>query len=170
MPRFLFSTNMGGVSNYGVHLTTVVPYTIGVVGEVACLLRVHALLRPGTQARVRAVRTVLLVTCGAIAVNLLTTYPYKSSDLWAAVHSWSGITLAIVELVGAAVLARGTTDRTARAAFVLVCLGFLLLFLTYIGVLFILFVAEALTAAAFGLLLVRIVRTLAEPPGSLAAG
>ena len=170
MPRFLFSTNMGGVSNYGVHATTVVPYTVGVLGEVACLLRVRALLRPQWHARVRAVRAVLLVTCGAITLNLLTTYPYKSGDVWAAVHGWSGIVLAIVELAGAAVLTHGATDRAARTAFALVCVGFVLLFLTYIGVLFILFVAEVLTAVGFGLILVRVVGSVARSAGALSAG
>lgn len=166
MPRFLFSTNMGGVSNYGVHLRTVVPYSLGVVGEVACLLRVAALLRAEHAAgTARTLRTVLLVTCGAIMLNLITTYPYKLNEMWATVHSWSGIALAAVELGGAAVLVRLTTDRTAQVAFTLVVLGFALLALTYVGVLFILFVAESLTAAGSGLLIVRVVRAAAEPAG-----
>src|SRR5687768_5459989 len=44
MPDFLFSSTMGGVSNYGVHARTVVPYSAGIVISAGLLLTAAARL------------------------------------------------------------------------------------------------------------------------------
>lgn len=177
MPGFLFSRDMGGVSNYGVQPLTVVPYSLGTVAAV------WLLWLAGTRALTLHPRRVgLLARAAAIclAVNLATTYPYKSSPSWAMVHSWTAIGLALVEFLGglalSSVAVRGGIRWVAR---VLLVIGFSCLVLTYVGRLHVLFVAEVTTAAAFGLALYaaapalterQVERAAADPPSPLLPG
>lgn len=144
------------------------------LGEVYCLLRVtHALSRPGPGPdEARSVRAVRLVAAAVIILNLLTTYPYRTTATWALVHSRSGIALSLVELVGAGLLARTKRNLlSGSGSVIVVVVGFVLLVLTYVGRPHVLFVAEMVTAVGFGLLLVGAVRALpAAPPTPAPAG
>jgi len=169
MPRFLFSTDMGGVSNYGTHATTVVPYTAGYAAAVWLLWRAAATMGglPGAGGVVAATR----VSCCCMAANLATTFAYRTGAMWATVHSWTAIALAVAEFVGGVVLLRAAPRRDWRVAgTALVVLGFACLVLTYAGRLHVLFVAEVATAAGFGVALIGAVRALGltaeTPPGS----
>ena len=107
------------------------------------------------------------VACVCHVVNLLTTYPYKSSPTWAMVHSWTAISLALVEFAGGVLLLCSVARSAQRlVASALLVVGFSCLVLTYVGRLHVLFAAEVTTAAGFGLALVVAVRAL---PGTSAA-
>jgi hypothetical protein len=160
MPRFLFSRNMGGVSNYGTHLETVLPYTLGAVLGTWWLWQSAADLRavPGADRLVTVMRVVSL----CLTVNLATTYTYRSGPVQATVHSWTAIALALAEFFGGILLLRSIAGAPGTAwrawAYLLLATGFCCLVLTYLGRLHVLFVAEVTTAGAFGLTLVRAVR------------
>lgn len=151
MPGFLFSRDMGGVSNYGVHAETVLPFTVGTLAGAWLLWRAAARSRPLGRSKFALVSRSAAI---CLLVNLLTTYPYKSSVMWATVHSWTAITLAVVEFVGGVlVLSAVDPGHLRRVASALLVAGFTCLVLTYVGRLHVLFVAEVTTAAAFGLAL-----------------
>jgi hypothetical protein len=156
MPRFLFTSNMAGVSNYGVHGRTVVPYTAGILICVWLLLRAAAhLARTGTD---RGLARLCRVVAWLHLLNLLSTYPYKIGPTWALVHSICAILLAVAELAGAVILA--VLLLRDRAGYVLMALAvgaFVVMALTQMGFLHLLFVGEVITSAAFGVLLVRAV-------------
>lgn len=153
MPRFLFSTNMGGISNYGVHAATVAPYTLGVVAAALLLLRAAAQLAHSDGHSATAALCRLTAVC--YLLDLVTTYPYRQGQAWAVLHTDTAILLAVVELLGAVALAWLIRDPLVRWLAVTVLAGFTALSLTHFGWLHILFVAEVVTGGAYGVLLAR---------------
>lgn len=163
LPGFLFSRDMGGVSNYGVQQATVVPYTAGTLLAVWLMWRAASLLR--ALPRARTVVAVTRAACVCLLVNLLTTYPYKSGPTWATLHTWTAIALALVEFLGGWLVLRTVAQPVWRATVVtLLVVGFTCLVLTYTGRLHVLFVAEVMTAAGFGLALIAAARALSREP------
>jgi hypothetical protein len=169
MPGFLFSRDMGGVSNYGVQAATVVPYSAGTLLAVCFLWRAASVLRP-----VRGTRTVVTVTraaCICLLVNLLTTYPYKSGETWATLHTCTAVALALVEFLGGCLVLRCLPQPVWRAtAGTMLVVGFTCLVLNHVGRLHALFVAEVMTAAGFGLALVGAARGLSAVQRDVSAG
>lgn len=155
LPRFLFSTNMGGVSNYGIHAETVIPYSLGIL--VASWLLARGSVALGrTTGQARALVTICRLTSLMYLVNLVTTYPYKVSHFWGLVHSTAAVALAATELSGTVVLATVVLrDALGYALLALESAGFGALAMTYFGQWHVLFVAEVTTGAAFGAILVR---------------
>lgn len=152
MPHFLFSTNMGGISNYGVHARTVVPYTAGItVSSLLLALAGRRLSRDGH----RGLALICSTTGVLFAINVLSTYPYKLGPTWGLVHSVCAILLAVAELAGALAVARLVDDRTSYAALAVTVAAFLVMTLSFFGTLHVLFAAEVLTGCAFGFLLVH---------------
>jgi len=152
MPHFLFSSDMGGTSNYGVHTRTVAPYTIGILTSAVLLIRAAAALGATGQHRLALVAR---ATAVLFLADLVSTYPYKLNPTWRAVHTGCGIALAGAELLGAIAVARLQRDPAARAATAVVVAAFTVLALTFFGALHLLFAAELALGAGFGFLLVR---------------
>ncbi len=153
MPRFLFTGNMGGVSNFGVHAQTVAPYTAGMLTCAWFLLKASVRLAATGEDQVLA--TLCRITGVLLLLNLLSTYPYQVAVAWELVHSLCAILLAVAELLGAVTLARLLRDRSGYTVLTIAVGAFVVMALTQFGVLHVLFVAEVTTGAAFGVLLVR---------------
>lgn len=150
MPRYLFSTDMGGVSNYGVFARTSVMYSAGVV--LTSLLQWRATSPVETPRQVRA--SAKIVSLGLLA-NLATTYRYHHGGLWEATHTTTAIALALLEVALGFHLAIRLARGPARAGSLgLLLTGFVGLALTYFGALHVLFVAELLTGVGFATALV----------------
>jgi hypothetical protein len=153
MPRFLFSSTMGGVSNYGVHARTVAPYSVGIAVSVWLLLKASGQLELTGEDRVLA--RVCRIIGVLLLLNLLSTYPYQLSPAWELVHSLCAILLAIAELIGAVILAGMLHDWSGYTVMAIAVGAFVVMALTQFGVLHVLFVAEVTAGVAFGILLVR---------------
>jgi len=154
LPHFAFERNEGGVSNYGVHAQTVVPFSIAFLGCGACT--VAAGLRFDAR-KVRAARCVkpLLIFVGLMLITVaLTTYPYKVSAFFDDVHEAVSSAYVLVELAIGFYFWRLARTRLATAFFGAQALGFVLAAATYFGALHVLFIAEVLAGCAFGALLV----------------
>jgi hypothetical protein len=161
MPRFLFSRNMGGVSNYGVQPRTVAVYSAGVV--VAAFLLLRAARASGQLASPRLVAGSCRLIAALYLGDLCTTYPYKLNAVLASVHSWAAILLAVTEMVtGVLLVARAARCPAGYAALAVQTSAFVLLGLTYAGSIHVLFLAETIAAASFGLLL--LLAAGASPP------
>ena len=155
MPRFLLERNEGGISNFGVHALTVVPFSLAFTVCAACLWQAAHLLATKTPLA-KQFRTVLLGFSILLFLTLLSTYPYKINQSFDAIHIWMGIILFYAEL-GAAVWLTFKIVRNKSSYLLLFVgvIGFALATLTLIGWLHLLFISQMVTAAAFGLLLIK---------------
>ena len=155
MPKFLLRKDEGGVSNYGIHRLTVVPYSFAfLIGGICLLCAAHML--PMTVRK----RKELAWSMRCIGVLLLcvlaSTYPYKVNATLDDIHSVTAITLFISEfLIGIWLTFRLVKDTTSRILFSIQALGLILSLVTIFGILHILFITQAVSGIAFGVLLVR---------------
>src|SRR5271156_1027038 len=74
-PGFVLKGNEGGLSDYGVHIKTAVPYTLSLALLVLCNLRA-AFLYPEGDRETRRLRFLMLTYCGVVGLILLSTYVY----------------------------------------------------------------------------------------------
>lgn len=167
IPHFLFESNEGGVSNYGLYARTVVPYTLA-FGLCGSLTLRSALVMPKQTPSYKALRGWLAALGILLIAVLVSTYPYKVNDTLNAIHVDAGTALAFLELGLGAWFALGLVrDLKNGALFALQLAGFGLGVLTHFGAIHILFVTELLTSLAFGTIMVRTVDglTSAGRPG-----
>lgn len=167
MPHFLFERNEGGVSNYGVHALTIMPYSLAFgLGGLFMLAAAHS-LSPAMKPSGREVRIVLSMLGCLLLLVLLTTYPYKISRLYDNLHIFTSILLFVTELLIAAwLVARLLSDRVNVMLFGLQIFGSLLSLFTLLGLLHVLFVSQFIVGLSFGVLLVRtLAQTLDTPAG-----
>jgi hypothetical protein len=153
-PDFLFKPHEGGASNYGVHSTTVVPYTLAFVLCSAFIMRAAHLL--AHVARVKRFRYALYVLASLFLTVLVSTYPYKLNSFLDTVHIGIAIVLFYFETgmaiwIGLVLL----KDVLSKTLLITEIIGFLTASFSLGGAVHILFVAQVITAVSFGALLVR---------------
>ena len=153
LPHFLFAGNEGGMSNYGVHTTTVAFYTLAFVLSAALLLCAAREL-PATK-DYRPIKTIFAVTACSLLLVLVTTYPYQHNNTFGNIHTAANILTFCFEMLAGGWIALVFHRSLASILLLLLQLAaFVLLILTFIGTIHLLFVAQILTLVAFGLLLV----------------
>jgi hypothetical protein len=156
-PGFVLKANEGGVSNYGVHVKTAIPYyvALAVAAIGAYLAATHA--RDSTKLPPR-LRALLLSYAVLIALTLASTVGYTLNKPQRDVHVGVGIALTVFEVV-ASLWMYG--ERRGDLGLVLLQLaGVVLAALTIVGVIRLLFVSEIVTGASFAILLFRTARQL----------
>src|ERR1700691_2171444 len=79
-PGFVMNRNEGGLSDYGVHIKTVVPYTLSLLLLIAYNLRAASQDSDGDP-RSRRLRFLIRSYCGVLAFVLLSTYVYTLNGL-----------------------------------------------------------------------------------------
>lgn len=154
MPSFLFKRHEGGASNYGVHATTIVPYTLAFVLCSLCIIRAAYLL--ADVAHSKRFRYSLYVLAGLFLLVLATTYPYKINNFLDNLHIGTAIVLFYFETGMAIWMALVLLkDKLSIALLAVELIGFFIAFFSLWGAVHILFVAQIITAVSFGALLVR---------------
>jgi hypothetical protein len=152
IPHFLFSTNEGGMSNYGVHLKTVIPYSLGLV--LTSFYSVLAAL--SIKDKTSILRRLLFGYALALLLVLITTYGYKTNVILKNTHIAVTIVFFWFELGSSAwMVRRFLSDKINIGLVILQVVGLILGSLTFFGSLHLLFVAQLLTIVPFGLVLVR---------------
>lgn len=158
MPQFLFSTDQGGVSNYGVQTRTLWVFTLGFIG-CGVLIIAGALTLPISANHRRALRNLLLLIGVLTLVVAVTTYTYKISHFFNLLHVYSTVALFLAQvpitLWFYKISKNKKRDGRLLAIFIL---GFTLSVLTYFGLIHVLFVAEVTTIFSFGALMVLMTR------------
>lgn len=157
-PGLVLKANEGGMSNYGVHLKTVVPYTLALLSPGLFTQRATARFRV-MSARQRQFRLLLLTYCVLIILTLLTTYGYTLDTVQRDVHVAVGVVIIVFE--SAASLWMYHALRRHRGILVVQLLGLALAALTFFGALHVLFLSQIVTGGAFAILLVATCRQLA---------
>ncbi len=162
IPRFLFDRNEGGVSNYGIHRVTVVPYTLAFL-LCGIFVMLAARFIPHTTKLFNCLRYALYALACLLLLGLATTYPYKINTTFQYLHIASTITIFCFEMAMAIwmifALLRDRVNIILLAAQVS---GFLIAFFTFIGTIYLLFVAQIITSLAFSALLIRSGRQLIQ--------
>lgn len=161
-PHYLFSSNEGGISNYGVHLATAVPYTIA-VGGAAVLVGLAARATPVATGGPRRVTQGLWTFAALLVCVLATTYPYQHSRALKDLHIAVGALAVLFEVAAATWAVTTLLDaRVDRVALGVEFVGGVLAACTLLGLVHLLFVSQLVTSAAFGVLLVRVAARLEE--------
>ena len=155
LPHYLLESNEGGVSNYGVHFLTVIPFSLA-FGLGGWYLLQSARSLPAVMNTNRNLKTVLLVIGWCLIAVLVTTYPYKLNRLLDDLHIVAAILLFSAELAAAAwfslILVR---DKLNQWLALVQAIGALLALLTLIGLIHILFICQIISGLAFAAILLR---------------
>ncbi len=155
MPRYLLSSDQGGISNYGIHAATVVPYTLALLVS-GVLLLVAARTAPAAPRSARVLRAGMCAVGVLSVLVLASTYAYKVNTALHTAHVAVASVAVVVEIVLGAWIAATIRRRprvTALACCALVA-GGALAALTLASVLHLLFVSQLLTSASFAVLLI----------------
>lgn len=160
MPHFLFESNEGGVSNYGVHARTIIPYSLafGLSGlfTIRAAWTLPKTIKSYQRLRLAVVALGILYLC-----TLASTYLYQLNGLVDEVHQLAGTALFLLELLlGGWFIVALKRDAVNCGLYIVQCIGFTLAALTYAGAIHILFIAEILPAIAFAAILVRTIAQL----------
>lgn len=154
-PGLVFKVNEGGMSNFGVHAKTVVPYTLALGCAGVLALWATRLIRTTTTAA-RDFRVLLTTYSWLILLTLVTTYGYTLNAPLKYVHVAVGVAIIVFESAASLWMYRAL--RSLRAVLFVQLVGFVLAALTFFGALHVLFLSQILTGGGFALLLVRTCR------------
>lgn len=157
IPDYLFRFNQGGISNYGTEARTQYLFVLGFASvTLGTLLAAFSF-----KSRLRVS---LIVLALLYALVMLSTFSYKLDDSLKQLHVQTAVALFVGMLFFALWLrVVAVKDAATRRAFLVLCAGIIANGLTLIGVLHIIFVAEVVSGAAFGYMLVHGVAVLRKP-------
>lgn len=150
-PGFVLKANEGGISNYGVHAKTLVPYTLALGLASLFSLRGARSIRV-RDGRSRRVRLVLNAYGALMALTLVTTYPYTLDVALKDLHDGVGAVVFAFELVTAAAMVRSLGRR--RGVFLVQLAGFVVGAVTFVGDAHLLFAAQVVSGVAYAVILV----------------
>jgi hypothetical protein len=155
IPHFLFARNEGGMSNYGIHLKTVIPYSLGFLLAAFFVIRA-ALTIKNSSASLRRLRRLLICYFIILLLILISTYGYKTNIYLKDTHIVVTIATFWFELLSALWLC-WVFLRDKMNIFLLVCqfIGLIIGSLTFFGSLHLLFTSQLITIITFGAILVR---------------
>ena len=154
IPKYFFSLDQGGVSNYGTDDRTRTFFTIGFgLATLGSLLAARFLPLKISKRLFSRVMLIILAT-GYLAV-LLTTYSYKVNDFYRVLHERTAIGLFVFMLIFALWLRFfvARQNQGVKRWFWLFGAGIVLAGLTILGIIHLLFTAQILSGVAFAFIL-----------------
>jgi hypothetical protein len=160
-PHYVLKANEGGISNFGVHLRTIVPYSIALLVPAALTYAASRLVVP-VDARPRYLQIILVAYSALILLTLLTTYTYKIDEPLKVVHVGVGAIITIFEM--GATLWMYRELHALLAVLVVQVIGFVLATLTIFGALHVLFATQIAVGVPFAWFLVRTCGVLNSSP------
>lgn len=150
LPSYFFSTNQGGISNYGTAPATVWLFAGGFAAAAA------GCIYAAVQTSKISLKVYLVVMSFAYLLVLASTFGYKDSELGRTLHEFSALNLLITMAVGVLLSLRPmVTRRNKRLALGGFALGIGLGVLTFFQVVHLLFSAQLLCGISFGWLITR---------------
>lgn len=154
-PTYLLRRDEGGLSNFGVHVTTVAPYSLAFLLCALLLARAASLVEV-VDPTTHRYRSLLVVLSCLVLLVLLSTYPYRLDLALRDVHIGVGAVLICVESAASIWIVRSIVrDRWSVVTLGVQLAGFVVATATFLGLLQVLFTAQLVTSLAFGVLLVR---------------
>lgn len=160
-PGLVLEANEGGMSNYGVHVKTAVPYTLALAFAAGLTYWAARLIRT-TTTPARHFKVLLQTYSWLILFTLLSTYGYTLNTPLKEIHIVVGVATIVFESTASLWMYR--VVKSLRSVLVVQLFGFVLAALTFFGALHVLFLSQILTGGGFALLLVRTSRQVTPPP------
>ena len=158
-PGWVLKTNEGGMSNYGIHVKTVVPYTVALLTPV--VLSFDVARRAVTRtAPARRLVSLLRLYGALLFLTLITTFPYTLNVGFKDLHIVVGVTILVFESLASWWLYRET--RALPGVLVAQFIGLVLAALTFFGALHVLFLSQLITGVAYAVLLVTATRQILD--------
>jgi hypothetical protein len=154
-PGFVLKWNEGGMSDYGSHLETTLPYTLALLGLAEFSRRAASLYRQNDRTT-RRLRRVLYAYSAIVFVMLVSTYVYTINLALRDFHFGFGTLLIVFEVTSSvwmfSLFRRFVWDGIFLAMQII---GSVLCLVTIVGTLHVLFFAEMLTGAGFAGLIIH---------------
>jgi hypothetical protein len=160
MPQFFFSTDQGGMSNYGLHARTSPFFIVGFAG-CAFLTCLAALSLPRAIPHYSELRVSLLIVGVLGLLMAVTTFTYKLNPMLNVLHVRGAQFLALLEaVISTWYVRRLVKDHINRIAYGVLLIGLVVGIFTVLGALHLLFTAEFLASLGFGIVAVHTVDAL----------
>ena len=154
-PGLVLKRNESGLSNYGIHLKTVVPYSLSLIYGAMYTFRATRLIRLHDSVST-VLRGILFIYASLLVLSLLSTYVYKLSNPLDDLHVGINVSSALFETIAGAWMAFAWREHRAMlVVFGFEMSGFILGALTVANVVHLVLVSEVLVGVGFGLLLYR---------------
>jgi len=157
-PGLVLKTDEGGMSNYGVHLKTAIPYTLALAFASALAYRATRSL-PTARRDSRLFKVLLRVYSALVLLTLVTTFGYTLDAPQKDLHIGVGVAITVFEFLSSLWMYR--VVRSLHLVIAVELVGLVLASLTLFGLLHVLFLSQVLVGGAFALLLVSTSRQLA---------
>lgn len=156
-PRFLFTSNEGGISNYGLYAKTVIPFSLSTISG-AGLAIVASLSIVNDR-----LKLLIRLWAGLALSSLVSTYPYKINHVYRDIHIYLSLILLIYEVCFCSYLVFRLVEDKINLAFWFLMIATLILgILDAFKVVHLLYVIEVVEGLAFAVILVRSVKYLPE--------
>ncbi len=156
-PEFVLRWNEVGLSNYGVHLRTVVPYTLALgLGGGSALMSARSMVASNRTGR--HLRFILNVYGTLVLLILASTYGYRLNPSLRLVHVTINVVTALFLSGASTWLFVRILSRSSTFWLVVQLTGFVLAVVDFLNLLHVLFIAQLLIGVGFGVLVVRAVR------------
>lgn len=160
-PGIVLKWNEGGVSNYGIHIKTAVPYTLA-LSLLALYSRRAAVLYSTTDPFARRLRRMLTAYSVIVMVMLFSTYVYSLNHVLRDIHIGLGTVLITFESFASMWMFSLFRKLRWDGVFLATQIGgALLALITIVGVLHFLFLAEELANTGFACLLIHTAQKVA---------
>jgi hypothetical protein len=154
-PGFVLKWDEGGMSDYGSHLETALPYTLALLGLAEFSRRAASSYR-GSDRTKRRLRRVLYTYSAIVLIMLVSTYFYTLNFALRDFHFGFGTILILFEVTSSvwmfSLFRRFMWDGIYLGVQIV---GSVLCLVTIVGVLHVLFFAEMLTGAGFAGLIIH---------------
>lgn len=165
-PGFVLKWNEGGISDYGAHLETALPYTLALLGLAEFSRRAASFYRRNDP-NTRRLRRVLYAYSAIVLAMLVSTYVYTLNRDLRDLHFGLGTVLILFEAASSLWMFQLFRRFVWDGAFLSMnIVGSALCVATIVGELHVLFLAEMLTGAGFAGLLIHTSRCLSSAAAS----
>ena len=161
-PGFVLKWNEGGMSDYGSHLETALPYTLALLGLAEFSRRAATLYRQNDLVT-RRLRRVLYAYSAIVLIMLGSTYVYTLNLALRDFHFGFGTVLILFEVASSVWMYRLFRRFVWDGIFLgMQMVGSVLCLVTIVGLLHVLFFAEMLTGAGFAGLIIHTSRCVSS--------
>lgn len=158
LPGIVLKRDEAGLSNYGIHASTVIPYTFAFLATIAgAVLARRALPQSGGA---RSLRLILAAYAAAMSAVLLSTYPYSLNHVLRDIHLGFGTVSYAVMIIATGHFVRvERLSRNLMASAAVVVVGTTISLVTIVGIWHLLFVGQIVTFLGFSCEATMVVRS-----------